>query len=488
LKLPRGWIATLPPDYLSLAIDASLIVGGHWWGGSKGLARGVAKDRTAPLDLRDARLSDFARALAPAMLRIGGTEADRIGYRVKMKWSATLGVEGGEGGGRAPEYLLEKRMWRRIIDFSSRTGFPILFVIGAGPASRDETGAWDGGNAGKLIAHAAAKGLPVGAWELGNEINGYPFVHGFKHRVRASRYAQDFAAFSRMVRELHPAARAVGPGSSVWPVIGELNPILPAFARSGALAPGDVLSWHYYPLQSSRGALADRRAREGSLLSARRLDSALGRSRAVRELAQGREIWLTETGHALYGGEPGLSDRHCSSLWWLDQLGLLAREGVGKVFRQSLIGSDYGLLDEEGLEPRPDYYASLLWKRLMGGAVFEAPIVEGPDRRLRAYRHSSSRGDGSSCVLLINLSQEPARAILDGRLRERYTVAPAEGLRSTRVLLNGVPVEEDLALDWKTARPPRAYCAAENDGSEIVMPGYAYAFLIVELPSPRGRH
>ena len=40
LSLPRGWIATLPPDYLSLAIDASLIVGGHWWGGSKGLARG----------------------------------------------------------------------------------------------------------------------------------------------------------------------------------------------------------------------------------------------------------------------------------------------------------------------------------------------------------------------------------------------------------------------------------------------------------------
>ena len=52
---------------------------------------------------------------------------------------------------------------------------------------------------------------------------------------------------------------------------------------------------------------------------------------------------MTETGHALYGGEPGLSDTYLSSIWWLDQLGLLAREGVSRVFRQSLVGSDYGL-------------------------------------------------------------------------------------------------------------------------------------------------
>ncbi|MGA2612961.1 MAG: hypothetical protein ABSG38_05870 [Spirochaetia bacterium] len=42
------------------------------------------------------------------------------------------------------------------------------------------------------------------------------------------------------------------------------------------------------------------------------------------------------------------------------------------MFRQSLVGSDYGLLDQNSFAPRPDYYASFLWKRLMGNRVFKA--------------------------------------------------------------------------------------------------------------------
>lgn len=68
----------------------------------------------------------------------------------------------------------------------------------------------------------------------------------------------------------------------------------------------------------------------------------------------------------------GFPTPHLSSIWWLDQLGLLAREVVSRVFRQSLVGSDYGLLDQNSFAPRPDYYASFLWKRLMGNRVFKA--------------------------------------------------------------------------------------------------------------------
>ena len=187
-----------------------------------------------------------------------------------------------------------------------------------------------------------------------------------------------------------------------------MNPMLPAFARSAKLSPTDVMSWHYYPQQSGRAFLADRRATEKRLLVPRRLDSVGKHARSLRALAGGRECWMTETGHALYGGEPGLSDTYCSSLWWLDQLGVLAREGTSRVFRQSLTGADYGLLDQAGFAPRPDYYASFLWKRLMGTEVFQSPKIEGPDNRLRAYRHSSVL-DGDSSQRSFDQPAELAR-------------------------------------------------------------------------------
>ena len=65
------------------------------------------------------------------------------------------------------------------------------------------------------------------------------------------------------------------------PAIGEPNPIIPALGRSTAMGPNDVMSWHYYPQQSSRGRFANRRASERMLLDPRRLDSVRKQARRV---------------------------------------------------------------------------------------------------------------------------------------------------------------------------------------------------------------
>jgi heparanase 1 len=498
--------ATLPAGYLSLTIDTSLVLGGHWWSGGRGLKRGVATDRVVPIDLGNPRLLAFAKLLAPAMLRIGGTESDRVGYRIRKKAKSGIGARrddegriGGDEGRRSGEgvageheFVLKKKLWKRINSFAQGAGFKILFVVSAGPADRDEAGSWISRSARRLIAYSAKKELPVRAWELGNEINGYPFVHGFTSRVSPSQYVEDFSAFSALVREIHPTALAVGPSSSVWPVIGEPNPIIPALARSSAMGPRDILSWHYYPQQSHRGRLANRRASETTLLKPRRLDSVRKLARSVAKSARGREVWMTETGHALYGGEPGLSDTHLSSLWWLDQLGLLAQEGVSRVFRQTLVGSDYGLLDQDTFEPRPDYYASFLWKKLMGRRVFKAPRLEGPDKGIRAYVHSSVKGTSMNCLLLISLRGERSRIAIQGSVVERYVVEPLQGLRSRVLALNGVLVEEDLVFAWGKKRTRLKYrvtrsdaerddsdSQTETDESTIDVPRYSYAFCLM---------
>ncbi len=482
-------VAALFPGYLSLTIDTSLVLGGHWWGRAKGISRGVARDTVAPLDLCDARLVAFAKLLAPSMIRIGGTEADRVRYRIREKNGRKQETPDDHAANADREMVLGKGLWKRINAFASTVGFQILFVVNAGPSQRDAEGAWMDSSARALIAYTAEKRFPVRAWELGNEVNAYPITHGFRYRVSASRYVEDFAGFSGLIRNLHPRAFAVGPASAVIPAIGEPNPIMPTLGRSGAMRSDNVMSWHYYPQQSSRGRFANRRASEKMLLKPRHLDSVRKQARRVVKNARGRQIWMTETGHALYGGEPGLSDTYLSSIWWLDQLGLLAREGVSRVFRQSLVGSDYGLLDQNTFEPRPDYYASFLWKRLMGNAVFRAHVVEKSGGKIRAYYHSAAKKLRGRCLLLVSLRDTRSMITVAGMVWRQYVIEPVGGICSSQLALNGVLVEDDLAFAWEKESTRRKYRVVVKRGelggngdaalSQIILPPYACAFVLL---------
>lgn len=64
--------------YLSFAVDTSKALGGYWWGSSGVIEIGKGKERTNPLDFTNEKLIKLTTALAPAYLRIGGTEADNV--------------------------------------------------------------------------------------------------------------------------------------------------------------------------------------------------------------------------------------------------------------------------------------------------------------------------------------------------------------------------------------------------------------------------
>jgi heparanase 1 len=218
----------------------------------------------------------------------------------------------------------------------------------------------------------------------------------------------------------------------------------------------DLITWHYYPQQSRRGPVASRRAHPSRLLDPNNLDEAAHWASKIDrwrdEYAPGKPVWLGETGNAQFGGEPGLSDVYLGGLWWLDQLGLLARQGHQVVVRQSLTGMDYGLLDEDTLEPRPDYWNSLLWKRLMGPRVCAAQVTGDGADRLRVYVHAPASSEAASVtVLAINL--DPRRDVVlsfpqfGGRTHEHYAVT-APDVQGRTLLLNGVELRlvDDRAL------------------------------------------
>jgi hypothetical protein len=180
----------------------------------------------------------------------------------------------------------------------------------------------------------------------------------------------------------------------------------------------------------------------------------------------GKQLWLTETGEASCGGDQWAST-FLDSFRFMDQLGALAQRNVQTVMVNTLASSDYGLLDDETFDPRPNYWAALIWKRTMGSRVLK-PEVPSTDT-LRVYAQctvGSTRGSVS--YLLVNLDDaETKMSIPLAGVRNTLT-APA--LDSKSVLLNGQPLA--LASDGSVPATPGDKVRSGNQ----TLPAYSISF------------
>jgi heparanase 1 len=310
-----------------------------------------------------------------------------------------------------------------------------------------------------------------------------------RHRVSGRVYADDLARFRAIVRAAYPNAKVAGPAALYWPVVGPspslFSDFLGEFLTAGAEKP-DVVTWHFYPQQSSRTPAATRRASLTRMLDPAALNE-VGRwgsevGRAVADHAPNADAWLGETGNAQCGGQPGVSDRFAGALWWVDELGLAARTGQKVVVRQTLAGSDYGLLDEQTFAPRPDYWASVLWKRLMGASVLDVhPSAD--DAFVRAYAHCTPAAAGGITLLLVNLHQDTSASVCfddlatDGAAVYEMT---APSLDSRAASLNGRP----LAFDGRHLPELEPVSAAIEDGCTRLRPA---SFVFLALPAANAR-
>jgi heparanase 1 len=418
--------AQVDERFVSFAIDTAQVVGGSFWA-APGRGHGLLDTAPVPrFDFGRLQLVRLARALAPAYLRIGGTDADRTAYQIDDAPPAS--------GAR---WVLTRHRWDELADFARAADLRLMFTLNAGPSARDRHGDWDPESARPLIEHARRRGDPVEVWELGNEVNAYPLAHGTW--LSADRYARDLGRARSLIEDT--GARLAGPASAFWPVLGEGRSFIgPLLERAGPLL--DVVTWHYYPQQSRRCPVATRRARAGRLLPAEALGDVERWAAQVegeaRAHAPEAAVWLGETGGAQCGGEPGLSDTFADTLWWLDELGRIARRGQQVVVRQTLAGSDYGLLDDGTLEPNPSYWGSWLWRRLMDGRVLSA-ASEPTSATLRVYAHCAREaGPGAVTLLLLNLEPQAPVTVQLGSVTAAVLRLEAEGLAARRVRLDGV--------------------------------------------------
>lgn len=446
-------VAEVDPRFVSLAIDTAQVVGGPFWSPSGEVEPLFGNTRRTPFDFERPALRALTAPLSPAYLRIGGSEADRTFYDLSDEPKPPPA---------GYEEVLTRAHWDGVGGFAKDLGLDLMFTLNAGVGPRTADGQWSDEGAAKLIAYTRERDYPVKVWELGNEVHAYPLMLGLSAYRGVRGYLEDLGVARKLIDRLDPDARLAGPASAFWPVLGEPLEILPGLLEAGGGRLMDLITWHYYPMQSSRCPVATRRA-DPSLNVAPHALAEIDRWAAHVESsrdahAAGLPVWLGETGNAQCGGAPGISDRFAGTFWWLDQLARLARRGQQVVVRQTLVGSNYGLLAEGSLEPRPDYWGTLLFKRLMGTRVLRVERSK-EDAHLGLYAHCRPGDGGGVTLLALNLhAHKPARLALKAEEVERYTLT-APALDSDDVALNGSPLVFDgrlPALDGERVSVPPA--------------------------------
>lgn len=215
----------------------------------------------------------------------------------------------------------------------------------------------------------------------------------------------------------------------------------------------DIISYHFYgaisercvPADSPAGISADDALSEEWLA---RPDRKFQEHRALRDrYAPDAPVWLTETGTAACGGTRW-QPTFLETFRFLDTHARLAKQGLDAIFTHALISGSNGIIDEKSFLPNADYWAALLWKRLMGNRILDAG---SHPQGLQLYAHCQKGNPRGVTVLAINLQTEPDSLHLSAP-GEQYELTALE-LQSREVLLNGSPLElaEDDSLP--TIRP-----------------------------------
>jgi hypothetical protein len=388
-----------------------------------------------PADLSNARLRALAAALKPAYVRVSGTWANSVYFQNDDAPTPTSAPEGYNG-------ILTRGEWRGVLDFAKAVDAKLVTSFTVSPGVRDASGTWTPAEAKPLLDYTRSVGGEIFAAELFNEPNLASFGAGLKG-YDATAFARDSAAFRTFAAQAAPGLKIVGPGdvtTANMPIPGA--PTAADFFTATPPPQFDVFSYHFYPAVSQRcappGEARVGTSQDQALTDAwlARTDRAFEAHRAVRDqYAPKAPIWITETAQAACGGSPWAAT-FTDTFRYLDQMGRLARQGASVIFHNTLAASEYALIDPMGLEPRPNYWAALLWRRLMGAVVLNTgPAPAG----LHLYAQCLRDGAGGVAVLAINTGAQAAPLALAGSPADVYALS-ATSLTSGKVLLNGHPL------------------------------------------------
>ncbi|CAM4725532.1 unnamed protein product [Leuciscus chuanchicus] len=514
----RSPVKVLNDNFLSLQLDPSIVKDG--W-----------------LDfLSSKRLVTLARGLSPAYLRFGGKRTDFLqfhnlknlakfrgpgpDYYLKnyeddiVRSDFALDKQKGCKLASHPEMMLElqrekaaqmqqvllkeqlsniysdvtltARSLDKLYNFADCAGLHLIFGLNA--LHRNPDNSWNASSALSLLKYSAGKKYNI-SWELGNEPNSYRTMAS--RSVNSSRLAQDYALLRTLLQSVRFYSRANLYGPNVGHPRKNAILLLDGFMKNGGSVV-DAVTWQHYYIDRRVTKVED-------FMKTRLLDTLSEQITKVLKIVQThapeKRVWLGGVGPAWAGGTNNLSDTFAAGFLWLNTLGIAAAHGIDVVLRHSFFDYGYNHLVDQNFNPLPDYWLSLLFKRLVGPRVL-AVHVAGLQRKprpgrvirdkLRIYAHCTSFHNhdyvrGSITIYIINLHRSRKKIKLAGTLRNKtvhqYLLQPfgTGGLHSMSVQLNG---EHLLMVDNETF--PELKPRTLRAGRTIAMPPVSIGFYVIK--------
>lgn len=431
-----------------------------------------------PIDTTNPRLIKLAKDLGTAWVRVSGTWANKTYYDFDNKYN-----------GKVPEgfqNVLSKQQWLNLLDFVRAIDGKLLVSIANCPGihSADEPMPFD--QADLLFRTSKEYGVPISAAEFTNEPN-LIALSGLPKGYTAADHARDHDLFGAWLRENYPDCLFVGPCT-----VGDIDMFNMGNDKAGGgMAAGfqmvtteellgeykskmDVFSYHYYNGVSERGAAMGGHWPYEAILSERYLGVAGYCARQYTskrdKYVPGGQLWVTESGDAGCGGNTWAST-YADVPRTLNELGDFCTVTDGIIFHNTLASSDYGYLKHCTFDPRPNYFAVLLWNRLMGKTCYSVPnnLVEGA----HVYCHSRKDGKDGHVYLVINNSWTETTTVQFDGTAQAYVLTGKTGIRSRTMCLNG----KDLVLGANDELPE---LTGEAVSDKIELAPGACAFIVVD--------
>ncbi len=469
------FIGEVDERYQSFNIEMCEVVGGDFWI-PYNLIDSVRKtsDRTGfaalkwpipPINLYEKKLRMLASALGPTYVRVSGTWANAVYFQDNDEPKLASPPEGYQN-------ILTRKQWKGVLDFCNAVDGKLVTSFSISEGIRDENGNWTPAQVEPLLNYTKSLGSKIAAAALFNEPS--HAAHGdAPEGYNGTNFAQDLAAFKNFVRTAAPDMKIIGPGST-----GE-GGILPSglsltadqLLSADPKPSFDIFTYHYYGNVSKRcmGGQTPANALSESWLS--KTELGLAYYEGIRDkYTPGIPIWLTETAETACGGNPWAAT-YLDVFRYLEQLGRLAKKGVQVVMHNTLARSEYALLDSDTHDPRPNYWAALLWSKLMGTKVYDAgTLKEGID----IFAHNLKGSKKGMVVLIVNTLGSESSIVIPSSAEQYLLTADGEELQTKKVKLNG----EVLKLISDETLP--AIKGEKIKAGEIQVPPHSILFLSFE--------
>ncbi|KAK7501878.1 hypothetical protein BaRGS_00006964, partial [Batillaria attramentaria] len=443
------------PKFVGVAIDASFF-----------------REKWKYFDVYSKTVKSLAQGLSPSFLRMGGTAADFLifnatapGAKICEICESDVSVERQD-----KNFTMSGVDWERLNYLVETASWDLIFDINV---FLRKGNVWDPDNARKIFQFSQERGYKIPCFQLGNEPNAY--YHDFKINITSSQMVNDMQILRSVLSEFTQYRNSCIVGPEVTKVTkGSGRDYLEGFLQAGGqnIVAAATLHHYYFNVETKGASVSD--FVNATILDSLNEELQIGTS-IVHRYGPSLPVWLSETSSVSGGGLAGVSNGYAAGFMWLDKLGLSALYGLRTVIRQTFYHGNYALIGDD-LTPNPDYFLTVLYKRLVQGPVLR---VQTSGEMVRIYAHCSNPdrySRGAMTVYALNLHNEPVTLNLSqfrGQTLHLYMLVPGDhhGLRSKFVALNGKRLEmvdHDLP-----PMPP------EVRSGPVTMAPYSFGFIVI---------